>query len=222
MKYGTSSQGGVFGQLNTMAAKHTASYRLGKPEPTLYPIIEGPIIVDLTNKKKERVPWVHVIFTVNFGKARKRLVQEFDRWLQLPENKARFDAHKQNPTGRTGAFKDRLKDLAAWRLYRELGCTAALAFAEENRKRDTRGKPRQFHDARKEQSKATMPLSEAPLYSEESGFLRAKARALNYLAELIPSEFGRRADNPEKSANDLAKVFRDALKRARKISKSSS
>src|SRR5207248_2860278 len=101
--------------------------RLRKPQRKVYPIIEEPIMGPPNQKRA----WVHVIFTLDFGKTKKRLLQEFDKWLQLPQNKARFDAHKQNPTGKTGASKDRLKDLAAWRLYRELGCKEALAFAEK-------------------------------------------------------------------------------------------
>jgi len=205
-----------------MAEKVVESYHSGKAQPAIYPIIEGPMIVNLTDNIEEKVTWVNVLFTVNFGKTRKRLVREFDKWLQLPENKARFDAHKQNPIGRTGVFKDRLKDLAGWRLYRELGCDKALAFAEKNRKRDKHGKPRQFHDARKEQSKTKMPLSEAQLYSEESGFLKAKARATTHIAKLIPWEFSKFAEDAAKLRNEVAEVFRVALKQARKISKGSS
>ena len=213
---------GIVDQLNTMAEKVMERYRLGQPHLEVYPIIEGPKIVNLSNpKKRERTPWVHVLFTVDFNKTKKRLLQEFDTWLQLPENKARFDTHKRDPTGTTGDSKDRLKDLAAWRLYRLLGCNEALAFAEKNRKRDKHRKPRQFHDARKEQSKTKMPLNEAPLYSEESGFLKAKARAQKRLARLFPWEFGMFAEDAEKSRNELVKVFRNALKQAQKISKSS-
>ena len=206
---------GILDQLNMMAAKVMESYRLGEPQRSVYPIIEGPIIVNLSNpRKKERVPWVHVMFTLDFSKTRKRLRQEFEKWLQLPENKARFDAPKWNPIGRTGRFKDRLKDLAAWRLYRELGCNEALEFAEENRKPDKRGTPRPFHDPRQGQSKVA--LNQAALYSEESGFLKAKARATIYIAKLIPWEFGKFAQDAEKLRIELAEVFRGALKTASK------
>ena len=203
---------GILDQLNTIAAKVMETYRLGKPQRKVYPIIEGPIIVDLSNpKKKERVPLVHVIFTLDFSKTKNRLRQEFDKWLQLPENKARFDAHERNLTGETGGSKDRLKDLATWRLYRELGCNEALEFSEKNRKRDKYGTPRPFHDPRQGQSKK-VSLNQAALYSEESGFLKAKARATAYIAKLIPWEFGKFAEDAEKSRNELAKVFRGALK----------
>jgi hypothetical protein len=158
---------GIFERLKTMAAKVPENNRPRKPRRKAYPIIEEP-------------PWLRVMFTLNFTKTRKRLLQEFDKWLQLPENKARFDAHAQNPVGKTGLSKDRLKDLAAWRLYRELGRDRALDFAETYRKRDKTGSPRPFHDPRQDQTKK-VPLNEAPLYSEESGFLKAKRRAIQFL-----------------------------------------
>jgi hypothetical protein len=201
---------GIFDQLKTMVAEAMESKRLHKPQRKVYPIIEAPVL-DL---KKARRAWVHVIFTLDFVKTKKRLLQEFDKWLQLPQNKARFAAHKQSPIGKTGVFKDRLKDLAAWRLYRELGCRETLAFAEKNRKRGEQGKFREFHDARKEQSKTKMPLNEAPLYSEESGFLKAKARALAYGKELIPWAFRNFADDTERLRNEVAESFRTARKQA--------
>jgi hypothetical protein len=196
------SLNGVFDQLKRMEAEVINNKMAGKQSPKVYPIIED-----------SRFAWVHVLFTLDFRKSRKRLLREFDNWLQLPGNRARFDACGQNLTGKTGTFKDRLKDLAAWRLYRELGCQEALAFVEKNRKRDRRGRPRQFHDARKEQSKANMPLNEAPLYSqynEESAFLKARARALAHGKELIPSQ------------TQWLSLFAWAEKKNRKISKSSS
>src|SRR4029453_17484714 len=87
---------GIFERLKTMAAKVPENNRPRKPRRKLYPIIEEP-------------PSLRVMFTLNFTKTRKRLLQEFDKWLQLPENKARFDAHTQNPIGKMGLFKDRLK-----------------------------------------------------------------------------------------------------------------
>ena len=216
---------GIFDRLKTMAAEVTESKKPHKPQRKVYPIIEHPIFDARFHQRKVRVAWVHVLFTLDFGKTKKRLLQEFDQWLQLRENKARFDAHRQNPIGKTGAFKDRLKDLAAWRLYRELGCEDALAFAQKNRKRDKHGKPRQFHDARKEQSKTKMSLNEAPLYSEhneESGFLKAKARALAYGMELIPWAFRKSAEDADRLQNEAPKDFRNARKQVRKISKGSS
>jgi hypothetical protein len=139
-------------------------------------------------KQSERGRQVHALFTIDFGKTEKRLLEEFRAWLRLADIKKRFGVHRSSsPIGKSGTFKDRLKDLAAWRLYRELGCDLALDFADDNRKRDATKKPRAFHDPRKPRSRKG-PINLAHLYGEESGFLRAKARALKHLRDLIPWE----------------------------------
>jgi hypothetical protein len=150
------------------------------------PIVESPC-----------ASFVYAVLPLDFSKTRKRIRQEIDDWLELPDNKARFGKHKQKTeAGTEKEAKDRLKDLAAWRLYRELGCDGTLSFAEENRKRDESGRPRPFHDWRRDQTKK-LPPNEAPLYSEESGFPKAKKRAEGYLAKLIPWEFGEYAQERE-------------------------
>jgi hypothetical protein len=205
---------GVFDQLKRMQAEVINRKRAGERPPKVYPIIEA--ISEITSNE---FALVHVLFTLDFCKTRKRLLQEFDEWLRLPENEARFDAHEQNPIGKTGVFKDRLKDLAAWRLYRELGCNGALEFAERNRKRDKYGRPRQFHDARKEQSKAKMLLEEAPLYSqynEQSGFLKAKARAMTFEKKFMPRwAFENLTEDTEVLKKTTAEFFRTALAQVR-------
>jgi hypothetical protein len=177
-------------ELKEIADKACAEWKearaAGKPRRKVYPILQ-----------LKGTPFVQALLPLNFSKSRKRLLQEIDKWLELPENKDRFDKHKpMTEVGTEKQAKDRLKDLAAWRLYRELGCDKALSFAEENRKRDESGKPRPFHDPRKGQTKK-VPPNEAPLYSEESGFLKAKKRAEDHLAKLIPWEFGKYAEEKE-------------------------
>ena len=188
---------GTFDKLKAMAAQ-ARTEKTKKVFPTV-------------NKQQ----WTHALFTLDFGKAKKRLMQEFEMWLDLPENKERLTAFKNRRIGRTGTFKDRLKDLAAWRLYQALGCDAALAFAEANRKKDKADRFRPFHDPRHGQSKST-PLNQAPLYSEESAFLKAKARALEYLAEVMPGEFG---GKPE-AEDPFSAALRNAANKAQKISRS--
>ena len=82
----------------------------------------------------------------------------------------------------TGGAKDRLKDLAAWRLYEHLKgkWEAANNFAEEHRLKTTAGEPRPFHDLR--------GTPRAPLFAEQSGFSRARRRAQAHFAELFPWE----------------------------------
>jgi hypothetical protein len=142
--------------------------------------------------------FVHALFTLDFSETKKRMLQRFEAWLDLPENKSRLARHRRNTTGKTGKPKDRLKDLAALRLHEKLGFGKMLEFTRRNRKRFDKatkldgvhykkGDPMPFHDARKGQG---VPLNEAPLYSEESSAQKAKAHAKEYLTELIPWEFG--------------------------------
>lgn len=183
----------------------------GRPREKIYPILELP-----------NTPFVQALLPLDFSKSKKRLLQEIGKWLDLSENKARFDKQKQRTeAGTAKQAKDRLKDLSAWRLYRELGCDEALKFAQRNRKSGQDGKPRKFHDWRQDQTKK-LPPNEAPLYSEESGFLKAKARALKHRAELIPWEFGKYAEEREQQKREWEAAFRKVLKEPKKISRSSS
>ncbi|HMF46519.1 MAG TPA: hypothetical protein VKE29_07580 [Candidatus Udaeobacter sp.] len=149
----------------------------------VYPILELP-----------NTPCVQELLPLDFSKSKKRLLQEIGKWLDLPENKARFVKYRATTeAGTTKEAKDRLKDLAAWRLCRERGWELALEFAEQHRKRDKSGRARAFHDPRQGQAEK-VPLNEAPLYSEESRFFKAKARALKHRAELFPWEFGKHTE----------------------------
>jgi hypothetical protein len=145
-----------------------------------------PIIQGWPNRKGDHLSHLfNVLFTLDFTKNRKQLHREFDAWLETPAIKQYRKKHERATIGKTGAFKDRLKDLAAWRLFRRLGDEDATAFANTNRKRDAAGIPRAFHDPRKGQSKE-VPINSAPLYSEESGFRKAQARAKKYLGRVLP------------------------------------
>jgi hypothetical protein len=205
----------VFNQFEDMAGKARAEWKKartpGRPRQKVYPILEV-----------KNTPMAHALLPLDFSKSEKRLLEEIRAWLRLKENKDRFAKHQpKTEAGTEKEAKDRLKDLAAWRLYRELGCDKALSFTEKNRKRDNSGVPCPFHDPRQDQTKK-LPLNEAPLYSEESGFLKAKKRAEDHLAELIPWEFGKYAEEREQQKREWAAAFRKALRKAKKISKSSS
>jgi hypothetical protein len=163
-----------------------------------------------------------------FCQEQERLLQEIDEWLQLPENKARFDKHKpKTEAGTEKEAKDRLKDLAAWRLFRGLDWEEAIKVAERHRKRDKNGRPRAFHDprpGRREQGKLNkVSLNQAPLYSwqtGESAFRKGKTRVDDYLAELIPWEFGKCAEEAETSGQEIEERFMKALRQAHKTSRS--
>jgi hypothetical protein len=190
-----------------------------KPAPRTYPILESS-----RDPQQESSRWVHALFTIDFSKTKKQLRKEFEKWLELPENKARLSTHKKNPTGKTGAFKDRLKAVAVWRLYRVLGWEDALSFADKNVKRNKAGKPRKFHDHRSVDAN-TKKLYDAPLYSilsGESSFQKAAKRALDYRAELIPWEFGKFTDEWEKRKQEIVELYNMTLAEQQKISKSSS
>jgi hypothetical protein len=192
-------------------AERKEALAAGRPPQKVYPILELP-----------NTPFVQVLLSLDFSKSKARLLQEIGKWLDCPKNKARFQKHqRKTEVGTEKEAKDRLKDLAAWRLYRELGCDEALKFAQTNRLCGPGGVARKFHDWRQGQTKKIRP-NEADLYGEESGFLKAKARALSYRANLIPWEFGKIAEDDEKATRRLAAAFRKVLKEVKRISRKNS
>lgn len=204
---------GVFDEFKAMAAKQAQDkVKFGsRPAKKIYPIIEG-----WPKQNREGSRWVHALFNLDFTKTKARLLEEFDEWLKLPENEARFTVHKQDPTGKTGSFRDRLKDLASWRLSRALGWASAHAFTIKHRLKvkDGAGSARAFLDARTGQSEK-VALNDAPLYGHESHWSKAKARAEDHLAKLLPWEFGVYADERKQWEVECREGFQ-------KISKGSS
>jgi hypothetical protein len=179
-------------------SKEAAAAR--RPRKKFYPILELP-----------NTPFVQALLPLDFSKSKKRLLQEISKWLEVPENKARFNKHKRTTeAGTEKQAKDRLKDLAAWKLFRELGRDGAPEFAEQHRKRDKRGRPRAFHDPREAHKEwgelKKVPPNEAPLYSwqtGESAFRKAKVRVDRYLAQLIPWEFGKYAQEADTFGREM-------------------
>jgi hypothetical protein len=172
------------------ARKEEEAPASNRPRRKVYPILE-----------LKGTPFVQVLLPLDFSKSKQRLLQEIDLWLELTKNKARFVRHTpRTEAGTEKQAKDRLKDLAAWKLFRGRGRDGALEFAEQHRKHDKNGQPRAFHDprqGRKERGELQKVLpNEAPLYSwqtGESAFRKVKVRIDRYLAELIPWEFGKYA-----------------------------
>ena len=211
-------------QLKELAAKARAEWKEARAgrrrRKKVYPILELP-----------NTSLVQVLLPLDFRKSKKRILQEIDKWLELDENKARFDKHRpKTEVGTEKEAKDRLKDLAAWRLFEKLGWEGSLQFAEQHRKRDKSGKPRAFHDPRQgrrewRELKKVLPY-EAPLYSwqtGESAFRKAKVRVGRHLAELIPLEFGKYAkEHSGTFGTEMVARFKKALKEAQMTSKSSS
>jgi len=137
----------------------------------------------------------HAIFALDFSKSEKRLMEEFRAWLRTPEHAALLKKYRRPKTGKTGTPLDRLKDLAAWRLYRECDndWQTANDFADKHRKQR-----KHFRDAKK---------SGADLFGEQADAYKAKAAALKYLADLMPNEF-RQADHSQVFAK-LEKIAKD-------------
>jgi hypothetical protein len=158
----------------------------------------------------DRGGYADALFVLHFGKTKKRLVQEFEAWLDQPPIKERLEKYEGRSIGTTGKERDRLKDLAAWRLYRELGEAKAEIFIEKHRKRDGNGNTRPFHDSRKSEG---LPPNETSLYGHRTGPLKATARARKHLIELMPCEFDTRAEEES---------FKAAMAAFKKASKSSS
>jgi len=142
------------------------------------------------------------LFTLDFSKGETRLKDEFVAWLKQPENQARITRWKR-PSDRTDVFKDRLKALAALRIYDGYrgDWSKAIQFADEHRKTFTiptkaggisykSGDARPFHNPGREQGKKTPP-NEVPLFRDQTAYLKAIRKAKLYRAELIPWEFGK-------------------------------
>jgi hypothetical protein len=185
---------------------------------------ERPDIIQFRDDLKRRIEvqiksqeesrqWVHTLFTIDFSKTKKRLAAEFKKWLELAENSARLERHKENPIGTTGGPKDRLKEIAAWRLYSTLGYEETQIFVLENQKSDKNGKPRRFHNPRKRKGRRKPSSGEDFLYRDEQGYFRATRGVEDYLAELIPWEFGKYAIEREEhrlAFLDQLQILREA------------
>ena len=146
------------------------------------------------------------VFALDFSKGETRLVNEFKEWLRLPEHRERLEEHEKPRSETTSKSLDRLKDLAAWRLYRECGndWNKANGFARDNRKRLTAQEirkryktkeqreqyrpfdPKPFRDAKKQ---GEILPNQADFFGEEADAREAQARAWKHLVEIMPSEF---------------------------------
>jgi hypothetical protein len=172
-----------------------------KPAIAEVPLGQVPEPMKLVEPMLQQMGAVYqAIFALDFSKSEKQLVEEFRVWLRISDHAALLTKHKIPKTGKTGWPRDRLKDLAAWRLFRELNndWQAANDFANKHRRQR-----KAFRDAK---STADTPANEADLFGEEADAYKAKASALKYLADLMPNEFGQ---------PDLAEAFAGLDKIAR-------
>ncbi len=147
------------------------------------------------------------LFEVDLSARKGDLTKQFEKWLALPKIKKLLNQYKIEKRGSSDKWKDRLKDLAAWRLYRENenSCDKANNFANANRKKfetwpeiyetckKVNGKwpykpndPRPFRDAKRVGDDA---LNSAPLFSCADDYRHAKGEVIRVLSDWIPDEF---------------------------------
>lgn len=161
----------------------------------------------------------HVIFSLDFSEKETHLAKRFAVWLKLPEIQTLLGKHERpKRPAIADAPLDRLKDLAAWRLYRESGndWNKANNFADKHRKcfsdqaecrrankdlakNDPRryklGHKRPFRDAKQkiEKQESGTPqiiqANRADLFGSDADPIKAQASAWKHLVELRPTEF---------------------------------
>lgn len=139
-------------------------------------------------------------FQVDVSARKGDLTWQFKKWLASPKNKQRLKRHKHEKRGTSDKWKDRLKDLAAWRLVREItnepkAWIWANEYACQHRKKKSvvvkRGRPAQeipraFRDAK---GTKNSPASQAQLFSDQAEASDAARNAWDLLEDWIPSEF---------------------------------
>ena len=148
------------------------------------------------------------LFEVDLSALIGDLTKQFKKWLASPENKKQLKRHYSNKRGKTGEWEDRLKDLAAWRLCREIGQQSktwiyANEYACKHRKTKPvvvkKGElaqkiPMPFRDAKRTKNS---PANQAPLFSDQSEASDAARNAWDLLVDLIPSEFKKPSSDSE-------------------------
>jgi hypothetical protein len=162
------------------------------------------------------------LFQVDLSARKSDLTKQFKKWLALPENRHRLRRYRKESRGTTGGPFDRLRDLAAWRLYREHGnrIDDANEFAKAHRKafknwpevnsawKRVNGKspyspgdPRPFHNA-----KSVPPVSanQADLFSSDEDYRHAKMRVTERLSKSNYREF-------RKPSPWMAEVFAELI-----------
>ncbi len=148
------------------------------------------------------------LFEVNLSARMGDLTGQFKKWLALLENCKRLNRYGNEKRGATGQPLDRLKDLAAWRLYRENKnkCEQANLFANQNRKKfktwpeiyrtckKKNGKwpykpsePRPFHAA--QPTKDKHPVNQSDLFAHDEDYRHSKMRVMERLSDSFPREF---------------------------------
>jgi hypothetical protein len=184
---------GVFEKFKAMAAEALTKTPKGKA----YAVVEG------WPYNQDKAPWVHALFTLDFRKGETQLQKEFVAWLRQKENRRRFQRYKIDRTGTTGFYKDRLSDIEHWRVYDAFafisrGWQAKYANGSDQKDRDRVNLACNF-------------LGKAKYGRSRYLFSRARNRAVYFLSDLIPWEFGKLAPH---SNGEAGKRYLDALSKS--------
>jgi hypothetical protein len=147
------------------------------------------------------------LFQVDLSARKGDLTKQFKKWLASHENRSRLRRCRKESRGATGRSFDRLKELAAWRLYRENknSWTEANKFATQHRKtfknwpevyatcKRVKGswpyKPgdlRPFHNAKNIRSTLA---NKADLFSCDDDYRHTKMKVIERLSESYYREF---------------------------------
>ena len=113
--------------------------------------------------------WSYVLLPIDFGKPKKHALKMLAVLLEESQSKERFEKYSKKPFGEA---KDRLKDLATWRLYRHCGndWNKANDFADAHRKKTKKGVARPFYSAQQKQEEDS--ITGAPLAASNPVFLK--------------------------------------------------
>jgi hypothetical protein len=124
----------------------------------------------------------HVVFSINYKDGIDAVKTGIFSWLGSSENQKRFklchpkSIDKKNPYSPVRS-KERLKSLAAWRLYDELGHDGAKKWTKKNRRCED-----SFHLKAFFREKPSKGLNVSPLYKEKRDWEAAIAAAKTFLA----------------------------------------
>jgi hypothetical protein len=135
-------------------------------------------------------PYHVFVSSLDLSQTETHLVEQFRATLQQSDFQELLRQYKKPKSKSAAKALDRIKDLAAWRLYRENNRLWSFAnkFANDHRK------PHNPFRAAKQQSSKQQPGTKTPanaadLFANEDDAYEVQERAWRFLRELLPEEF---------------------------------
>jgi hypothetical protein len=129
------------------------------------------------------------LFEVDLSAKKGELTAQFNKWLASREIQKGLKRYNQEKRGTYDKWKDRLKDLAAWRLRREITAKPKTWIWANEYARLHRKDSRPFHNAKAQKLNGKIvSANQADLFGDPSEASDAVRNALNLLAEWIPSD----------------------------------